>query len=734
MKSYFARSAKPEQNIPSQSYLEHVFRVLVRGRSYLLKAMSFTPNWDVASMRRILELAAEFHDLGKLCCENQEILSGEKTSNHLPINHVDAGVAHLMSENENNFWSAWLIYAHHIGLSNYSDEDHFLRDAKIAAVVDSELPKLLERHNESVRPSIFPKTGLPEYVHVLPADLRLLYSCLTHADHGDAARSQNEEPRFIKTPKLRAKERLDSLKNYISTLPNDGSERNEMRASFFTECANGSKKGSIAICDAPVGTGKTTSLMASLLNTAEREGLRRIFVILPFTNIIVDSVATYRKALTLEGENPNEVVAEIHHKADFSEGLSRKLTALWDAPIIVTTAVAFFETLASASSSTLRRLQNLPGSAIFLDESHAMLPVKLLPLAWHWIQFAAQNWSCHWILGSGSLCHFWELEEFQMENSITQLPNLLTKEQQMKLNDFEIARVEHCRYSESMYLPEFAEWLSALDGPIIVVVNTVQTAAATAKAAQKTFGVENVIHLSTALTPNDVEKTIKTIKRRLKDKSDSNWCLIATSCVEAGMDFSFKTGVRECASLLSLLQLAGRVNRNAEYDDSVVWTVALNANDDQITINPSVEKSANILWKYFDAGIEISPALCTESMLKEVRELNNVHKELCIAEEAYQFKDVENQFKVINDNSNTVVIDPEIINKIKNGGDFSWQELQKASVRIRPKNCEKLDIQESKRFPGIYLWPEGHAYSSFIGYMEAILAQNDFMSQDCWEI
>jgi len=83
--------------------------------------------------------------------------------------------------------------------------------------------------------------------------------------------------------------------------------------------------------------------------------------------------------LVLPGENADEVVAELHHRADFESEDTRYLTALWRTPIIVTTAVAFFETLASNSTATLRRLHELPGSAIFVDESHAALPAKLLP-------------------------------------------------------------------------------------------------------------------------------------------------------------------------------------------------------------------------------------------------------------------------------------------------------------------------------------------------------------------
>ena len=82
----------------------------------------------------------------------------------------------------------------------------------------------------------------------------------------------------------------------------------------------------------------------------------------------------------------------------------------------------------------------------------------------------------------------------------------------------------------------------------------------------KNMEEEKVEHLSTALLPGDRAKTIETVKRRLEDQEDTDWILVATSCVEAGVDFSFRTGFREMFSLLSLLQAAGRVNRNGRFE------------------------------------------------------------------------------------------------------------------------------------------------------------------------
>ena len=119
------------------------------------------------------------------------------------------------------------------------------------------------------------------------------------------------------------------------------------------------------------------------------------------------------------------------------------------------------------------------------------------------------------------------------------------------------------------------KWVASLPGPRIVILNTVQSAAAVAREYKRQFGRSSVEHLSTALTPSDRDATLERVKARLLDKKDTDWTLVATSCVEAGVDLSFKTGVREAASLVSLLQTAGRVNRHDYFHAETVWTIRL---------------------------------------------------------------------------------------------------------------------------------------------------------------
>ena len=138
------------------------------------------------------------------------------------------------------------------------------------------------------------------------------------------------------------------------------SKRNDLRTQMYERCRDGQREEGIVSNDGAVGSGKTTAVMAYQLNQAVAKGARRIFVVLPYTNVITQSVEVYRNALVLPGEEREAVVAELHCKADFEDEDTRCLTSLWRAPIIVTTAVAFFETLASNRPGALRRLHELP--------------------------------------------------------------------------------------------------------------------------------------------------------------------------------------------------------------------------------------------------------------------------------------------------------------------------------------------------------------------------------------
>ncbi len=722
-----AHSAKPKQGVGIQTYADHVTGVVSRAMAAAHAAAYYsTVNGD--ALINVVRLAGEFHDLGKLDPENQAVLASKRKADSLPVQHTDAGTAHLI--NENKAPAAALVRSHHIGLPDFVEEGNkaessVFRDEKVSLHVNQTLASLLVAHRNSKceLPSVeAPDNGLGGDASIF---FRIALSCLADGDHTDTAVHYGDYPTVERNIDLRAAERLAALDRYVSALGNEKDNRSRLRTEMYYACRNATIETGISSCDSPVGTGKTTAVMSHLLSQADSRRLRRIIVVLPFTNIITQSVAVYRKALVLPGENPEEVVAELHHRADFQDLRSRQLTALWKAPIIVTTAVSFFETLSSNRPSTLRRLHNLPGSAVFVDESHAALPAKLLPLAWHWIKGFAEEWGCYWVLASGSLNRFWEIKEFDEDEGRPEIPEIVSDDLRRGLSCYETKRVSYRYHEKRLDEQSLVEFVQNLPGPRIVICNTVQSAAAAADAYCRKYGRQAVEHLSTALTPNDRSETLDRVKSRLLEANDIDWTLFATSCVEAGVDISFRTGIRELGSLVSLLQTAGRVNRQGIYENAYIWTVRL-AETGLFKIHPGLKNAAKVLKEYCDTQKAIGPELCTEALRREVRLSGEMTAALKENEQKMRFPIVDKEFRVIASDTRLSVVESVLVQRIERHEKIDWRNLQRGSVQIWGYKLEALRIPEFEQLPGVYKWNLG--YDSFLGYMAGLLKIEAFVS------
>lgn len=718
METFLAHSARNDS--PAQSYEAHTRGVYEKAERFASEAERYA-TIDRGLLTSVVQNGALMHDLGKLDCQNQRVLhSTNSGQRHLPINHVDAGSAALIEEG--NMYAALMVYSHHKGLPDMANElnreESVFRDEhpELRKHTDSELKELLRVHQSMI--TLQTEKNARQYDGDQNVFFRMALSCLADADHTDTAIACGQAPIDKELPKLRPEERLSALDRYVSELGGKD-ERSNLRSEMYHVCRNADVSGGFSVCDSPVGSGKTTAVMAHLLQQASKRNARRIFVVLPYTSIIRQSVSVYRKALVLPGENPEEVVAELHSRADFQDYETRHLTALWRAPIIVTTAVAFFETLSSARPSALRRLHELPGSVIFLDEAHNALPLKLLPLAWHWMNVLSEEWNCYWILASGSLVRYWELERLsEIRMSHPTVTELVNPDLWNRLMTYEQNRIMYRRNSKPLNRYELIEWVQKAAGPRLLILNTVQSAAVIASDISEKYGRQCVEHLSTSLTPEDRDRTINRIKQRLDDPSDTDWTLVATSCVEAGVDFSFRTGFREISSLLSLLQAAGRVNRHGKYADAQMWSFSLQ-DDSMLTRNKSLESASAVLCSYFENGVSIVPELSTRSMNDEIIRDDSCMKTikyLLEQENSMQFQTLDREFEVIDSDTVPAVVDAALAKAIASGGG-DWCTLQKKSVSIRRYKVKSWNM---KPIAGdVYQWTLG--YDDFLGYMYGVL-------------
>lgn len=717
MRTPLAHSAR--KNYPPQTYEAHVRGVCERAGKYAAEAECYSVKAN-GILSTIVRDSALLHDLGKLEERNQSVLCEQsRRRRHLPVDHTDAGSAALQKMGSG--CAAMLVYSHHQGLPDLSTEFaargcSIFRNgnAEVRAETDAALPALLRQHE-----ALFPRKPNKE-VQAYDGDpavfLRMALSCLADADHGDTAAAFGQTEKAM--PELRPQERLAALDHYVSKF-GETDERSSLRRELYQSCRSVEAHSGFSVCGSPVGSGKTTAVMAHLLEQACKRNARRIFVVLPYTSIIRQSVDIYRKALVLPGETPEDVVAELHSRADFEDIETRYLTALWRAPIVVTTAVAFFETLSSHNPAALRRLHELPGSLIFVDEAHSALPLRLLPLAWHWMNVLSDEWSCYWVLASGSLVRYWELQPLSgLSMPRPEIAELVRPDLQRELSRYESNRITFRWREKPIGRKELAEWVQEALGPRLLILNTVQSAAVIAADMAAEFGQTHVEHLSTALTPEDRGNTIDRIRRRLADPDDADWTLVATSCVEAGVDFSFRTGFREISSLLSLLQAAGRVNRHGRNTEAVMWSFSLQ-DDSMLPKNPALDVSAAVLRSYFQKRLPITPELSTRSMQDELVRDDSCMSAICDfaeLEAAQQFRTLAQKFRVIDQKTVLAVPDDSMASAIAEGR-ASWQELQRHAVSVRKEKIVLWHLREIA--DGIYQWTLG--YDSFLGYMHGVL-------------
>lgn len=734
MAEWLAHSAGKNPPVPPQTYFKHVSEVSKRVEEnvdHLLPYYKGDANYFCEAVRS----AAIFHDLGKLDDENQKVLS-QGGGKGLPFNHVDAGTALLLKNGMGR--PSILVYSHHIGLPSVPAElakDEFcLRDDKVMSQTEHKLEEYTSKHIESGLQPIKEFKDSPIEWNGLT--LRIALSCLVDGDHGDTANNYGKEfP--VSSPMPRWKERLKALDRYVSELGKENglNERNQLRKKIYEACKEANTNPSFYACDSPVGTGKTTAVMAHLLKTAIDKKLRHIIVVLPYTNIIKQSVDIYREALVLDGENADEVVAEHHHQADFDDLNTRQLATLWKAPIIVTTAVQFFETIASNHPSKLRKLHELPGSGVFIDETHAAIPFHLWPQTWKWLKEFSEKWNCYFVFASGSLSRFWELKGMVDEPEI--IPDLVSKQLREEALRQERKRIIPIRYPSVLNEPELIDLVLSKPAPRLVIMNTVQSAAVLAdkiaKNGKEDYTIDlhtsKILHLSTALSPADREDIVKEIEERLALPIDSprrDFTLVATSCVEAGVDFSFRSAFRERAGIANLIQIGGRVRRNNEDFEPTLIDFRIEAS--LFNRHPAFTLSSQILEKLFEenkVATDSPTNLVTEGMRRELMNDNGEkHERLKKMERDKDYPEVARLYKVISNNTILVLVGEEIIKKLNNyqkGEKINPKEINRNSVQIWMDKISKTCAYPLKGFPGLYALDKDNYDRIFMGYMKGML-------------
>ena len=500
------------------------------------------------------ELAGLLHDLGKYRDEFQAYLRGERCSS-VETQHAIFGAAWAM---ERSLASTLPIAGHHAGLHDCGDLHGML--AKPALRITQTLPQLVVRLETELGPLPSPP-ALPSWVkEEFAAELcsRLLFSCLVDADRLDSACWPKTPPpdRVLEAEQLLAQIQVERRRK---TEANPESPLAVLRNRIFdTAIDRASLTTGFFSMTVPTGGGKTLASMAFALAHAKAHGLRRVIVVIPYLSIIEQNAAEYRRILG------DDVVLENHStvkpRDDASEEEKSRLELVaenWDAPVIVTTSVQFLESLFAANPSRCRKLHRIARSVVIFDEVQT-LPADLLKPTFNVFRELATHYGVSFVFSSATQPAFRRSAALPDGFAADELRELAPEPPELFRR---LRRVNYHlpRADETLDWPELADRLAASPQALCVVNLTRHAAALWEELTRRLRTDERPIHLSAAMCPQHRLELIQHVRERLASAQPCR--VVSTQLIEAGVDVDFPVVWRAMGPLDSIVQVAGRCNR-----------------------------------------------------------------------------------------------------------------------------------------------------------------------------
>ncbi len=502
------------------------------------------------------ELAGLLHDLGKYRDEFQSYLRGERGSS-VETQHAVFGAAWAAEDGRSSLASALAVAGHHAGLHDCGELQGMF--AKPVLRMKQTLPDLIARFEAELGPLPPPPSPPPWVKDEFSTEFyaRLIFSCLVDADRLDTA-CWPETPlpdRVLETEHLlkqtHAERAEKAAKNPDSPL---AALRNRI---FDTAIERAALPPGFFSLTVPTGGGKTLASMAFALAHAKAHGLRRIIVVIPYLSIIEQNAAEYRRIF---GE---EVVLENHSgvrpKDDLAEEEKSRLELVsenWDAPVIVTTSVQFLESLFASSPSKCRKLHRIPRSVVIFDEVQT-LPAHLLKPTFNVFRELAANYGTSFVFSSATQPAFRKCAALPDGFGPDELREIAPEPDELFRK---LRRVNYHlpKAGESLDWPELAARIAATS-QALCVVNLTRHAKELWEQLKRALPDESPIHLSSAMCPQHRLSLIQMIRERLRAGQPCR--VVSTQLIEAGVDVDFPVVWRALGPLDSIVQVAGRCNR-----------------------------------------------------------------------------------------------------------------------------------------------------------------------------
>ena len=600
------------------------------------------------------------HDIGKCSEAFQHRLKGGKI-----VDHASAGA--LECAKRDALWAACCIAGHHGGLpdvgnmhNDQPDDPTLIGRLKKAASGDIPPYKVEEDLPSGLPPEEFGKDMLTDSFLI-----RMLFSCLVDADYldtesfmsnGNAERSQGDSLPIL----------LDQLNRYVSPWWKPTSELNQKRCEILRACINGGAfdRGLFTLT-VPTGGGKTIASMAFALNHAVRHQMNRIIYVIPYTSIIEQTAKVFRDIFGDQNvvEHHSNANAEIGDQADPKQYLQIRATENWDAPIIVTTAVQFFESMYANRPSKCRKLHSIANSVLIFDEAQ-MLPREHLRPCVAAIAMLVKRFRSTAVLCTATQP---SLNDLFLQYAPGYEARELCPDTAKLFKQFRRVSFEN---AGTISAETLGERLAGLP-QVLCIVNSRKT-------AQSIFQMlpeDGSFHLSTLMCPAHRQRVLSAIRARLKEGLTCR--VVSTSLIEAGVDVDFPTVYREMAGLDSILQAAGRCNREGKRtpETSIVTVfdgvsnvpriLKTNIGATRETLHPGIDPGApETIARYFRSFRSL-----TDDRLDRYGVIEALSKGIqgCML----PFRTVADKFRLIDEDTRTIYIPwekgTELIDRLRKG-------------------------------------------------------------------
>lgn len=690
--------------------------------------------WSVAELTRGFSgplglewagfIVGALHDLGKAAPEFQDYLQAAHSMHARPSRRVDhklLGALAVLQACKSLFALALPILGHHSGLPS-------LAEAKQALQHSSEHAVEAQRFAEEL--SVFPDetqviratAELARAKAPLDAEfmIRLLYSCLVDADaldteaHFEPRRSQSRgfapPVSDLVEPFAAAQERL------IACAPDTAVNR--LRRRVYEDCIHAaSADPGVFSLTVPTGGGKTRSSLAFALQHASRHGLERVIYAMPYTTIIEQTCDVFRQVL------PGKHSVLEHHSFSPERALDSEndqwallSSENWDAPVIVTTTVQFFESLFGNRPGRCRKVHRVARSVIVLDEAQT-LPERYLEPIVDGLRTLVDHYGSTVVLCTATQPALTEakhlLSGFKRVREIASTPTADFKE---------LSRVQYVIDLEPVDWRALANQVHS-EKQVLVVVNTIRDA----QALMRELDDPEALHLSTRLCPAHRRVALQQIRTRLREEQPCR--VISTQVIEAGVDLDFPTLYRAIGPLDRIVQAAGRCNREGRLSKGIVKVFNAAEGSEPGGAYKTATDHARIWLERADLDLN-DPSTFPAYFRSVYADVDTDARHIQQTRKLLDFPEVSSRFSLIDDDTAPVLVPfkqqdvDAICSETEQAGHLNrylWRRVQQHSVSVRWPDLQRA-LAEGLAFEivpalGVYRW--AGQYDPVLGLVQA---------------